>query len=112
MQLLKAHLHLKDDQPRNGIMNTRANISLSNIRMMILCQYPLSTEEYGHCYYDGDEGVTKDPEEAYVWYRVAQCAGNNNVNSLVNYIGSTLSKSKCLRLSSRANHPSSEALQC
>ena len=93
-------------------MSLRANIALSEVRMMILCQYPLSTSQYGHCYYDGDEGVTKDSEEAYVWYRVAQCAGNHNVDSLVNYIGSTLSKPKCLRLSSRAKHIYTEALQC
>ena len=57
MQLLKAHLHLKDDQPRNGIMNTRANISLSNIRMMILCQFPLPTADCGHCYNGATEVV-------------------------------------------------------
>jgi len=93
-------------------MNLRTYITLYDIRMMILCGHPLSTEEYGNCFYDGDEGVTKDPEEAYVWYRVAQCAGNNNVDSLVDYIGSTLSKPKCLRLSSRAKHIYTEALQC
>ena len=93
-------------------MNLRTNITLSDIRMMILCQYPLSTEEYGHCYYDGDEGVTKDSEEAYVWYRVARCAGNNNVDSVVDYIGSTLTKSMCHRLSSRAKHIYTKALQC
>ena len=93
-------------------MNLRTNITLSDIRMMILCQYPLSTEEYGHCYYDGDEGVTKDPEEAYFWYRVAQCAGDNQVDDLVDYIGSTLTESKSLRLLSRARHIYIRALQC
>jgi hypothetical protein len=34
------------------------NISLSDIRMMILCEFHLSTEEIGHQYYDG-EGVKK-----------------------------------------------------
>ena len=40
-------------------MSTQANITLSDIRMMILCEFPLSTEECGHLYYDGD-GVAKD----------------------------------------------------
>ena len=70
-------------------MTLRANISLSEVRMMILCQYPLSTSEYGHCYCDGD-GVAKDPEEAYVWYKVAECAGVNQVGDLIDCIGSTL----------------------
>ena len=70
-------------------MSTQANNSLSDIRIMILCEYPLSTEECGHHYYDGD-GVSKNLEEAYVWYRVAQCAGNHNVDSLVNCLGSEL----------------------
>jgi len=35
-------------------MATQTSISLSNIRTMILCEYPLSTEECGHQYYDGD----------------------------------------------------------
>ena len=91
-------------------MSTQANNSLSDIRIMILCEYPLSTEECGHHYYDGD-GVSKNLEEAYVWYRVAQCAGNHNVDSLVNYLGSTLVKSKCLKLSSRAKHIYTRALQ-
>lgn len=93
-------------------MSLRANVTLSDVRMMILCQYPLSTEEYGNCFYDGDKGVTKDIEEAYVWYKLAQCTGNNNVDSLLHYIGSTLTKSKCLRLSSRAKHIYVRALQC
>ena len=92
------------------MMNPRPNVSLSDIRMMILCEYPLSTEECGHQYYDG-EGVNKNREEAYVWYRVAQCAGNHNVDSLVNYLGSTLVKSKCCKLSSRAKHIYTKALQ-
>ena len=91
-------------------MNTQTNITLSDIRMMILCGYPLSTEEYGHCYYDGD-GVTRSTEEAYVWYRVAQWAGNHSVDSLVDYIGPTLTTSKYHRLSSRARHIYSRALQ-
>jgi len=92
-------------------MNTRANISLSDIRMMILCEYPLSTEEYGHCFYDGDDGVIKDIEEAYVWYRIAQYAGNHRVGSLVNHIGRQLTKAQCHRLSSRAKHIYTKALQ-
>ena len=91
-------------------MATQTSISLSDIRTMILCEYPLSTEECGHHYYDGD-GVTKNLEEAYVWYRVAQCAGNHNVDSLVNYLGSTLVKPKCLKLSSRAKPIYTRALQ-
>ena len=91
-------------------MNTHPKVPLSDIRMMILCEYPLSTEECGYHYYDGD-GVTKNIEEAYVWYRVAQCAGNHNVDSLVNCLGSTLVRSKCLKLSSRAKHIYTRALQ-
>ena len=91
-------------------MNTPMKISLSDIRTMILCEFPLSTEEFGHQYYDGD-GVSKNLKEVYVWYRVAQCAGNHNVLSLVNYLGSTLVKSKCLKLSSRAKHIYTRALQ-
>jgi len=92
------------------MMNTRPKVSLSAIRIMILCGYPLSTEECGHQFYDGD-GVNKSREEAYVWYRVAQCAGNHKVDSLVNYLGSTLVRSKCLKLSSRAKHIYTRALQ-
>ena len=44
-----------DDKPRSGTMSLR----LSDIRMMILCQYPMSALECGNCYYDGD-GVAKD----------------------------------------------------
>jgi len=91
-------------------MNTRPNVSLSDIRIMILCEYPLSTEECGHQYYDGD-GVNKNREKAYVWYRVAQCAGNHKVDSLVDHLGSTLLRSKCLKLSSRARHIYTRALQ-
>jgi len=91
-------------------MNTPMKISLSDIRLMILCEFPLSTEEFGHQYYDGD-GVSKNLEEAYVWYRIAQCASNHNVDSLVNYLGSTLVKSKCCKLSSRAKHIYTRALQ-
>ena len=47
-------------------MATQTGISLSDIRTMILCEYPLSTEEVGHQHYDGD-GATKNIEEAYVW---------------------------------------------
>ena len=79
------------------------NISLSDIRMMILCDFPLSTEECGRLYYEG-EGVKKSLKEAYVWYRIAQCAGNNKVDSIVNYIDTTLTISKCCRLLSRAQH--------
>ena len=39
-------------------MNTHVKISFSEIRTMILCDFPLSTEEYGHLYCDGD-GVNK-----------------------------------------------------
>ena len=70
-------------------MNTPMKISLPDIRIMILCGYPLSTEECGHQHYDG-EGVKKSLKEAYVWYRIAQCAGNNNVDSLVNYLNTKL----------------------
>ena len=91
-------------------MATQTGISLSDIRTMILCEYPLSTEEVGHQYYDGD-GVTKNIEEAYVWYRVAQCAGNHKVDSLVYHLGSSLVKSKCLKLSSRAKPIYTKALQ-
>ena len=91
-------------------MYTHSKISLSDIRTMILCEFPLSTEEFGHQYYDG-EGVSKSLEEAYVWYRVAQCTGNNNVDSLVNYLDSKLTTSKCFKLSSRARHIYTRALQ-
>jgi hypothetical protein len=87
------------------------SLRLSDIRIMILCQYPLSALECGNRYYDGD-GVAKDLEEAYVWYKVAQCAGVNQVGGLVDYIGSTLARSKCHRLSSRAKHIYVRALQC
>jgi len=80
------------------MMNPRPNVSLSDIRMMILCEYPLSTEECGHHYYDGD-GVNKSREEAYVWYQVAQYAGNHRVDSLVSYLNTKLMKSKCRKLS-------------
>ena len=90
-------------------MDTQTSISLSDIRTMILCEYPLSTEECGHHYYDGD-GVTKNIEEAYVWYRVAQCAGNHDVDSLVNCLNTKLIKTKRLRLSSRAKHIYASAL--
>jgi TPR repeat protein len=86
------------------------NISLSDIRMMILCGFPLSTEEAGHQYYEG-EGVKKSLKEAYVWYRIAQCAGNNNVDSLVDYIDTTLTKSTCCKLSSKAKHIYASALR-
>lgn len=91
-------------------MNAQKKISLSSIRTMILCAYPLSIEEYGHCYYDGD-GVNKSPEEAYVWYRVAQCAGNRNVDCLINYLSSKLTKAARDKLSSRARHIYERALQ-
>jgi hypothetical protein len=38
-------------------------ISLSDVRIMILCEFPLSTEEIGHQYYDG-EGVKKKPQRS------------------------------------------------
>ena len=91
-------------------MNTHTTVSLSEIRTMILCEHPLSTEECGHLYYDGD-GVTKNIEEAYVWYRVAQCAGNHRVDSLVNYLNTRLIKSHRLKLSSRAKHIYTRALR-
>ena len=91
-------------------MSTHIQVSLSEIRTMILCEYPLSTEEYGHLYYDGC-AVTKNIEEAYVWCKVAQFAGNHNEDSLVNYLGSTLVKPKCLKLSSRAKPIYTRALQ-
>jgi TPR repeat protein len=91
-------------------MNTHCKPSLSDIRTMILCEYPLSTEEYAHLYYDGD-GVKKSLEEAYVWYQIAQCAGNHKVDSLVSYLDATLNMSKCCKLSSRAKHIYTRALQ-
>ena len=87
------------------------SLRLSDIRLMILAQYPLSALEYGNCHYDGD-GLAKDLEEAYVWYKVAQCAGDNQVGGLVDYIGSTLAKPRCHRLLSRAKHIYVRALQC
>ena len=91
-------------------MYTHSKISLSDIRTMILCEFPLSTEEFGHQYYDG-EGVKKSLKEAYVWYRIAQCAGNHSVDSLVDYIDATLTKSACCKLSSKAKHIYTQALQ-
>ena len=85
-------------------------MTLSDIRMMILCEYPLSTEECGHHYYHGD-GVTKNIEEAYVWYQVTQCAGNHRVDSLVKYLDTTLINTKRLKLSSRARHIYTSALR-
>jgi hypothetical protein len=91
-------------------MSTHCKLSLSDIRTMILCSYPLSTEEYAHLYYDGD-GVNKSLEEAYVWYTVAQFSGNHSVDCLVNYLNSRLIKSTCDKLSSRAKHIYARALQ-
>ena len=91
-------------------MNAHAKVSLSDIRTMILSEFPLSTEECGHLYYDGD-GVGKSLEEAYVWYQVAQCAGNHRVDSLVNHLDSRLIKSKRRKLSSRAKHIYTKALR-
>jgi len=45
------------------MMNTRPKVSLSDTGIMILCEYPLSTQECGHQYYDGD-GVNKSLEKA------------------------------------------------
>jgi hypothetical protein len=84
-------------------MCTHCKLSLSDIRTMTLCAYPLSTEEYAHLYYDGD-GVNKNLEEAYVWYTVAQFSGNHSVDCLVNFLNSRLMKSTCDKLSSRAKH--------
>ena len=92
------------------MMNTPPKVSLSDIRTMILSGFPLSTEECGHLYYDGD-GVGKSLEEAYVWYQVAQCAGNYTLDSLVNHLDSRLIKSKRRKLSSRAKHIYVAALQ-
>jgi TPR repeat protein len=90
-------------------MNTLTQISLSSIRTMILCSYPLSIEEYAHLYYDGD-GVIKNREEAYVWYQIAQLSGNHSVDCLINYLNSRLMKSTCDKLSSRAKHIYARAL--
>ena len=90
-------------------MSTKIKQSLSDIRLMILTSYPLSTEELGHLYYDGD-GVGQSYEEAYVWYLVAQCAGNHRTDSLVKYLNTKLIKTKRLKLSSRAKHIYSKAL--
>jgi hypothetical protein len=87
------------------------SLRLSDIRMMILCQYPMSALECGNCYYDGD-GVSKSLEEAYVWYKVAEGAADSQVGGLVDSIGSTLAQPKCHRLSSRAKHIYVRALQC
>jgi len=92
-------------------MNTHHKLSLSDIRTMILCDFPLSSEEYGHLYYDGD-GVTKSLEEAYIWYIIAQCSGNHRVDCLVNYLNSRLMKPTCKKLSSKAKHIYARALQC
>ena len=91
-------------------MNTHAKVSLSDIHTIILSGFPLSTEECGHLYYDGD-GVGKSLEEAYVWYKVAQCAGNTTVDSLVKHLDSRLVKSKRRKLSSRAKHIYIKALR-
>jgi TPR repeat protein len=91
-------------------MNTHFKASISNIRTMILCENPLSIEEYAHLYYDGD-GVNKSLEEAYVWYTVAQLSGNHRVDCLVNYLNSQLTKSMCNELSSRAKLIYDKALQ-
>ena len=92
-------------------MNTHCKLSLSDIRTMILFEFPLSTEEYGHLYYDGD-GVTKSLEEAYIWYIIAQCSGNHRVDCLVNYLNSRLMKPTCKKLSSKAKDIYARALQC
>ena len=60
----------EDRKPRSGFLNAHIKISLSDVRIMILSVYPLSTEEHGHLYYHGD-GVDKSVEEAYVWYHIA-----------------------------------------
>ena len=44
-------------------MNAHMKISLSDVRIMILSEYPLSTEEYGHLKHHGDE-VDKSCAEA------------------------------------------------
>ena len=90
-------------------MNAHIKISLSDVRIMILSEYPLSTEEHGHLYYHGD-GVDKSVEEAYVWYHIAQCAGNRSVDSIVSHLGSKLVASTCHKLSSRALHIYTRAL--
>jgi hypothetical protein len=92
-------------------MNTHCKPSISDICTMILCAYPLSTEEYAHHYYDGDgDGANKSLEEAYVWYTVAQLSGNHRVDCLVNYLNSRLKKSTCNKLSSRAKHIYAKAM--
>jgi hypothetical protein len=90
-------------------MYTPTKLSLSSVQAMILCEYPVSTEEFGHCYYDGD-GVSKNLGEAFVWYRVAQCAGNHRVDCLVNYLDSKLEPHTRLKLISRAKHIYQRAL--
>ena len=82
-------------------MSTQANITLSDVRIMILYEYSLPTEESGHQHYAGD-GVRKNREEAYVWYRVAKCADNNKMDSLFNRLNTKLIRTKRLKLSSRA----------
>jgi len=83
------------------MMNTPPKVSLSDIRTSILYGFPLTIEECGHLYYDGD-GVTKNTEEAYVWYKIAQYSGNHTVESLVNYVDSKLIKPNRRKLLSRA----------
>jgi TPR repeat protein len=90
-------------------MYTPTQLSLSSVQAMILCEYPVSTEEFGHCYYDGD-GVSKNLDEAFVWYRVAQCAGNHHVDCLINYLDSKLEPHTRLKLISRAKHIYQKAL--
>ena len=90
-------------------MNAHTKISLSDVRIMIPKEYPMSTEESGHLYHPGD-GVNKNVEEAYVWYRIAQCAGNRSVDSIVSHLGSKLMTSTCHKLSSRALHIYTRAL--
>ena len=90
-------------------MSTKIKQSLSDVRLMILTSYPLSTEELGHLYYDGD-GVDQSYEEAYVWYQVAQCSGNHRVDSLLKYLDTKLVGPVRKRLASRATDIYSKAL--
>jgi len=52
---------------------------------------------------DGDR-ATKNVQKVYVWYGVAQYAGNLRVDSLVGYLNTKLIKSQYFELSSRAKH--------
>ena len=59
---------------------------------------------------DGDR-ATKNVQEVYVWYGVAQYAGNLKVDSLVGYLNTKLIKPQRFELSSRTKYIFASALQ-